>query len=432
MKSEYLVDLHVHSRYSRATSKEMTFESLYRWGKIKGINVIGTGDFTHPAWFLEMQEKLAPQSNGLYVFKPELAKHEDVSLPETVKNSPLYFIPSVEISNIYTRHEKSRRLHNLIIMPDFSAIAEFNNRLSQIGNLKSDGRPILGLDSRNLLEICLEVNSNSLFIPAHIWTPWFSMFGSKSGFDTITQAFGDLAGEIKVVETGLSSDPKMNWQLSQLQNITLVSNSDAHSPLKLGREANILQGVIGFDVLLKALKTGDENFKGTVEFFPEEGKYHADGHKSCGVRTTPAETNKLKGLCPRCGKPLIIGVEHRINELADLPPGRTPAKPKQVEYLIPLTEIIAETLGLTGVTKKVNTVYERMINLLGNEFQILRKVSVNEIAAAGYPLIAKALENMRQGKVLLDPGYDGVFGTVKTFTCKDEMLKTISRQMDLL
>lgn len=433
MEDELIVDLHLHSHYSRATSKDMNIASLFKWGKIKGIDIIGTGDFTHPEYFEELQEKLEPAEEGLFRLKDEFVKDQNEQLSENLREREVRFILTVEISNIYKRHDSARRLHNLVIMPSFEAVSEFNSRLGRIGNLKSDGRPILGLDSRDLLEITLETDDYAYFVPAHIWTPWFAMFGSKSGFDSIEEAFGDLSDEIKTVETGLSSDPFMNWRLSELDGITLTSNSDAHSPAKMGREANIYKGTMDYKSLIKAMRTGNEDWVGTIEFFPEEGKYHADGHKKCEVSLTPEETKKVEGRCPRCGGKLTVGVLHRVSELADRSQDFEPNKHKRVEYIIPLVEIIAEVEGVKGVNSKtVQIKYHRMLSDLGDEFSILRKVPLGEIRDSGFEKMALAIEKMRNRDVHVVPGYDGVFGTIKVYASKDDMKKEVGGQLGLI
>ncbi len=430
---ELIVDLHIHSHFSRATSKLMNIESLYSWGKIKGINVIGTGDFTHPFWFKELKEKLEPAEDGLFKLKDEYAKVQDKQLPKSIQKNLIRFVLTVEISNIYKRHGVARRLHNVIIMPTFDSVFKFNAKLSQIGNLMADGRPILGMDSRDLLEISLTVDKNSLFIPAHIWTPWFAMFGSKSGFDSIKEAFGDMASEIKAVETGLSSDPYMNWRLSQLDGITLVSNSDAHSPAKLGREANIISCALSYSEIIDAIKTGDKRFVGTIEFFPEEGKYHYDGHRVCKVRFAPKDTKKLKGICPVCNKPLTVGVDYRVDELADREVGYTPQKQKKVEYIIPLVEMIAEVKGVKSVNSKtVQNFYEQMYTKLGDEFSVLRIVPLEDIKKQGFEKMALVIDKMRRGEIHIEPGYDGVYGVIKVFKGNGELDEKVDPQMKLI
>jgi len=413
---QLIVDLHVHSHYSRATSNDMNLEGMYKWGKIKGINIIGTGDFTHPLWLKEMQEKLEPAEFGLYKLKDEITERIEKELPSSVKDNLLRFVLTVEISSIYKKNDRVRKVHNIVVVPDFKTAAEINNRLSKIGNLKADGRPILGLDSKELLKIVMECGKDNLFVPAHIWTPWFSMFGSKSGFDSINETFDELAGEIRAIETGLSSDPYMNWRLNQLEKITLISNSDAHSPQKLGREANVVNSKVDYREIIGAIKTNDKRFVGTIEFYPEEGKYHVDGHSKCKFFCNAEETKRLKGICPKCGKPLVVGVDYRVNEIADKPIDYKPKDHKQVEYIIPLAEMIAEAKAMKSTSSKaVQEEYFKMINKLGDEFSVLRKVKIRKIKEAGFEKMAEGIEKMRDGKVIKKPGYDGVYGVIKVF-----------------
>jgi DNA helicase II / ATP-dependent DNA helicase PcrA len=411
---ELITDLHIHSHFSRATSKDCNLEELYKWGKIKGINIIGTGDFTHPGWFKELQEKLDPAENGLFKLKEEIAKQVDPQIPLSCQNNIIRFILTSEISNIYSKNGKVRKLHNLIVSPSFQAVSTINARLEKIGNLKADGRPILGLDSKLLLQISLESDPKNFFIPAHIWTPWFGMFGSKSGFDSIQEAFEDLAPEIKAVESGLSSDPFMNWRVSSLDNITIISNSDAHSPPKLGREANIINCEINYDEIINAIKTNDNRFRGTIEFFPQEGKYHFDGHRVCGIKLTPAETRANNGICPVCRKTVTVGVQYRVDELADKDEKFSPENPKIVEYIIPLAEIIAQVKGTKSTNSKVVVKeYNRAIAALGDEFSILRKISTNEIKSKEFETLAISIHKMRNKEIFIDPGYDGVYGVIR-------------------
>lgn len=417
---ELVVDLHIHSHYSRATSRDATLEGLYRWGKIKGISIIGTGDFTHPAWFAELSDKLEPAEPGLFRLKDSIAATIDLELPESVRGNIIRFILTVEISTIYKKNGSVRKLHNLIVAPSFASVAKINERLEKIGNLKADGRPILGLDSKKLLQISLDTDERNLFIPAHIWTPWFAMFGSKSGFNSIGEAFDELAPEIKAVETGLSSDPYMNWRVDELQRVTLISNSDAHSPQKLGREATVVKSALDYDDIIGAIKTNDKRLIGTIEFFPQEGKYHYDGHRTCNIRFTPQETREHNGLCPRCKKPLTIGVDFRVGELANHPEEYRPKNHKRVEYIIPLVEIIAEMKGKGSASQTVRETYFNVISRLGNEFQVLRASSLAEIVAAGFPELAYAIDLMRKEKIHISPGYDGVFGVIKIFKSTQE------------
>lgn len=410
----------------------MNIADLYRWAKIKGIHVLGTGDFTHPKYFAELQEKLEPAEAGLFCLKEEYAAEEEQLVPASCRDNPVRFLLSVEISNIYSKGGKVRKLHNLVIVPSFAAAEQVIQELDKIGNLKADGRPILGMDSKDLLKIALAAEPHSLFIPAHIWTPWFSMFGSKSGFDSVEEAFEELAPEICAVETGLSSDPYMNWRVGALDGITLVSNSDAHSVEKLGREANIIACKLTYDDIVGAIKTGDERFVGTVEFFPDEGKYHYDGHRACGVRLAPSETKKLNSLCPKCGLPLTIGVESRVEDLSDRAEDYKPAEHKTVEYIIPLSELIAEVKQVKSTSSKaVKKEYELLIAALGDEFNLLRNVPVEEIKQQGFPQIAEAIRRMRAGDVHIEPGYDGVYGTIKIFESEQEVSRA-SGQMKML
>lgn len=432
MAMERVVDLHIHSKYSRATSRNCDLEGLYKWGKLKGIHVIGTGDFTHPEWFNELRDKLVPSENGLFRLKPEISSEIDKTLPASVKNNPITFVPTVEIATIYKKGDKVRKLHQVIVAETFEDASKIIARLERIGNLKADGRPILGLDSKELLRIQLECAPTGLYIPAHIWTPWFGLFGSKSGFDSLQEAYDELAPQIRAIETGLSSDPAMNWRVENLDNVAIISNSDAHSPQKLGREATIIGGELTYANLIDAIKTNDSRLKGTIEFFPEEGKYHADGHRDCGVRTTPEETANFGGICPSCTKPLVVGVQNRVGELAIRPQIYAPKNPKHVEYIIPLAEIIAELRGVKSVVgKAVQSEYQEVLARLGDEFSVLRSVPLDAVEAAGYPLLKMALERMRQGQVVREPGFDGVFGTIKVFKDAAER-QDATRQLALL
>ncbi len=406
----FYADLHIHSKYSRATSKDCNLEQLALWAQKKGLTVISTGDFTHPAWFKEITEKLIPAGNGVYRLKPEIEKEIFIN------SSPVRFILSVEISTIYKKGDKTRKVHHVVFSPNMDSAQNFRERLDAIGNIKSDGRPILGLDSRNLLETALE--SNSCIIPAHIWTPWFSVLGSKSGFDSIEECYEDLSDHIFAVETGLSSDPMMNWRVSKLDKYRLVSNSDAHSPSKLAREATVFDTEPDYYSIMEALKTGN-GYVGTVEFFPEEGKYHEDGHRKCNVCLTPEETKKLNGICPVCGRPLTIGVLNRVNELADRDSTYIPETGGKVFSLVPLAEIIAETMQVGSTSKSVIKEYERLINKFGSELTILQHLPAEDL---DNPLIAEAITRLREGKVIKQAGFDGEYGVIKLFE-DNELIK---------
>jgi len=407
---KFIGDLHIHSHFSRATARNLDPEHLTLWGKKKGITLIGTGDFTHAGWINELQEKTVEAEDGLYRLKPELELAIEGGLQDSCRN-PTRFLLSGEISCIYKKGGKTRKLHHLILMPDMDAALRLNKKLDRIGNIKSDGRPILGLDSRDLLEIVLEVSERAFFIPAHIWTPWFSLFGSKSGFDTIEECFEDLTPHIHALETGLSSDPPMNRLLSAIDDYILVSNSDAHSPAKLGREANLFDTELDYNQIVQAMVTGT-GFEGTIEFFPEEGKYHLDGHRKCQQRLLPKETRTHDGLCPSCGKPLTIGVLHRVEELSDR---ETPELKKGFFSLIPLTEILSEILDCGPATKKVTAVYEDLLRDLGPELRILMDIPLKNIEEAGGELLSNAIDRMRREQVIREGGYDGEYGIIRLF-----------------
>ena len=411
----FYADLHIHSKYSRATSKDCNLEQLALWAQKKGLNVISTGDFTHPAWFKEINEKLIPDGNGAYRLRSEIEKQV------FIKDSPVRFLLSVEISTIYKKGDKTRKVHHVVFVPDLAAAGRFRDKLDAIGNINSDGRPILGLDSRDLLETTLESGENSFIIPAHIWTPWFSVLGSKSGFDSIEECYGDLSEHIFAVETGLSSDPQMNWKVSKLDKFRLVSNSDAHSPSKLAREATVFDTSPDYFSIMNALKTGN-GYVGTVEFFPEEGKYHEDGHRKCNVCLSPEETKQTGGICPVCGKPLTIGVLNRVCELADRDFNSTfkPQTAGQVFSLVPLPEIISEILQVGPASKSVTNEYERLIKKFGSEFSILQEVPVEDLSK-DFPLLGEGISRLRKGQVIKHAGFDGEYGVIRLF--EDSELK---------
>ncbi len=406
-KNMWIADLHIHSRYSRATSRDCDAPHLDLWARNKGIALVGTGDFTHPQWRQELADMLEPEGNGLYRLR------EECRLPCLTPNAPQpRFVVTGEISTIYKRDGKTRKVHHVIALPGLEAAEALSHRLEAIGNLHSDGRPILGLDSRDLLEITLECCPDALYLPAHIWTPHFSLFGAFSGFDTMEECFGDLTSCVHALETGLSSDPPMNRRLSALDGHVLVSNSDAHSPQKLGREANLLSCIPSFSGLKKALDTG-EGFEGTIEFYPEEGKYHLDGHRNCQCRMTPEETRAHGGVCPVCGKRVTIGVLNRVEALADRPEPETLDKP--FESLIPLPELLGEALGASAVSVKTQSAYFELLRNLGPEFAILRERSIADIEAAGGFLLGEAIKRLRAGKVIRLGGYDGEYGVIRVF-----------------
>src|SRR5512133_2234232 len=410
----FYADLHIHSKYSRACSRDCDLEHLALVGRRKGIGVIGTGDFTHPRWFEELSSTLVPAEPGLFRLREDLERAVEARLPASCRG-PVRFLLSVEISTIYKRAERTRKVHHLLYMPDLASAARCTAALRRIGNLASDGRPILGLDSRDLLEITLESGEGAYLVPAHAWTPWFSPLGSKSGFDRVEDCYADLAGHIFALETGLSADPEMCWRVSGLDRYRLVSNSDAHSPPALGREATVLDTDLDYWAIRRALETG-QGFAGTVEFFPEEGKYHLDGHRKCGVRMEPAETRRHGGLCPVCGKPPTVGVLHRVEELADRPPGTRPSGAAGFRNLIQLPELAGEVLGVGPRSKAVTAVVAGLVDRLGPELDILERVPVDDIAKAGPPLLAEAIDRVRRGAVIREAGYDGEYGILRVFT----------------
>jgi len=395
-----VADFHIHSKYSRATSHNMDLEHIAQAAQEKGITVVGTGDFTHPEWFNELKNKLEPAEEGLYRLKDE----ED----------GVRFVVTGEISNMYTRHGKGRRIHSLIILPSLESAEKINNILSWQGNIKSDGRPILGMDTEELLKIVIDTEPMALFIPAHIWTPWFGVFGSMSGFDSLEEAFGENIKHIYALETGLSSDPPMNWRLSVLDKFTLISNSDAHSPTKLGREVNVFDTELSYSAIRNAIIKKDKSkFLNTIEFFPEEGKYHYDGHRLCKVSMSPEQRKKVEGICPKCGRHLTVGVLSRVDELADRKDGFTPSNAIPYKSLVPLKEIIAEAVGVGPQTKKVEGYYQELIQKFSNEFNILLDVSLEELNKFTLSKIADGVKRVRDGKLIIEPGYDGEFGKVK-------------------
>lgn len=448
----FAADLHIHSHYSISTSRDLTPESLQAWAWLKGITVVGTGDAAHPGWLAELKEKLEPAEEGLFRLRaqpraaPAAAAAEDApasrqddasgaeGLPAFSRTAGLVgvrFLLSAEISTIYRRAERVRKVHHLLLLPHLQAAEKLQRRLSRLGNLAADGRPVLGLDSRDLLEIALEASSEVCFIPAHIWTPWFSALGAKSGFDSIEECYRDLADRIFAVETGLSSDPPMNWRCSALDRYALVSNSDAHSAEKLGREANLFDTELSYQGIVRALKEAarpasrapaaprlDEappaRFLGTVEFFPQEGKYHYDGHRKCGVCWEPGETLRHQGLCSVCGKPVTVGVLNRVAQLADrLEPQGSGRQP--FYSLIPLKEILAELEGTAAHTQAVARRYERLLRAAGTELAVLLELSPAEIARLDAEELGEAVRRMRTGEVYIQPGYDGEYGRISLF-----------------
>lgn len=439
----FIADFHIHSKYSRATSKDMDLDHLESWAKIKGIKVLGSGDFTHPAWFKELASKLEPAEKGLFKIKPQvlkMAKKNDLGwfVPPQKPDDVRYML-TTELSCIYSKNNRTRKVHLMFFVPSFEAVEKINAHLGWIGNLKADGRPILGLDAKEAAKIVLNISSEAAVVPAHIWTPWFSLFGSMSGFNTIQECFEEYSRYIYALETGLSSDPAMNWRVSGIDGITLISNSDSHSPQRIGREANMFEGKeLSYQKIIEAIRLGARapqsntlRMTGTVEFFPEEGKYHYDGHRNCKIVFGPQESKKHKGICPVCGKRLTIGVMNRVDELADKnrPEGYKPKGALPYLSLIPLEEIIADAMDFGVGTKAVLREYKDLINKFGNEFKILMEASRQELERATKPEIAEGIIRVREKRVKIEPGYDGEYGKVKIF--EEGERKELSKQGSL-
>ncbi|MBU4298467.1 endonuclease Q family protein [Patescibacteria group bacterium] len=435
---KFIADFHLHSKYSRATSPKSDLENFDKWAKIKGIKVLGAGDFTHPEWFKELKEKLEPAEPGLYRLKSEIrnSKFETNSKFQILNSKDeTRFILTTEISCIYSKKNRVRKIHIIVFSPSFEIVEKVNAYLGCIGNLKSDGRPILGLDAKELAKIVLNISEDCLIVPAHLMTPWFSLFGSKSGFDSLQECFEEYSKYIFAGETGLSADPKMLWQMPDGRKITLISNSDAHSPAKLGREANVFEGnELNYQSIINGIKRGGRTSANsvnlrliyTLEFFPEEGKYHYDGHRPCGISLSPAESKKYNNICPNCGKPLTIGVLNRVEQLADRPEGFKPENAIPFKSLVPLEEIIAEAIGRGVGTIGVDKEYKNLIEKFGNEFKVLLDVPRQDLEAVTLPEIAEGIIKVREGKVFIEPGYDGVYGKVRIFSKGEQ--KNLSKQ----
>lgn len=413
----FIADFHIHSKYSRATSKDMDLGNLDKWARIKGIKVLGTGDFTHPEWFESLKGKLEGAEPGLFKLKNS--------------ESPTRFILTSEISCIYSKKNRVRKIHIVVFAPSFGAVEKINTHLGWIGNLKSDGRPILGLDAKELAKIVLGISEDCFIVPAHLMTPWFSLFGSKSGFDSLEECFEEYSKYIYAGETGLSADPAMLWRMPDGRKISLISNSDAHSPTKIGREANVFElPFLSYSSIITAVKTKDpQAFLHTIEFYPQEGKYHYDGHRHCPIVLSPKESKKYNNICPVCGKPLTIGVLNRVEQLADKEEGFRPDNALPFKSLIPLQEIIADALGVMSETKQVRAEYKNLIHKLGSEFDVLLEAPRSKLELVALPEIAEGIMRAREGRVFIEPGYDGVYGKIKIFS-KDEPKKS-SKQKTL-
>ncbi len=422
---DFIADLHIHSYLSRATSKQMDLENLYKWAQFKGLSVIGTGDYTHPVWFSEIEKKLEPAEPGLFRLKKQYRTQIDKDIPPSCR-SFVRFMLSVEISNIYKKNDKVRKVHSLIYSPDLGSAGRVNKALDKIGNIKSDGRPIIGMHTKDLLKTALDASEDNVLIPAHIWTPHFSVLGAASGFDSIEECFEELTPNIFALETGLSSDPPMNWMISDLDRFVLVSNSDAHSPAKLAREANLFTCGLSYFEMMDALRNKDpKRFAGTLEFFPEEGKYFYDGHRNCGQRMSPEETISKGGKCPGCGKRVTEGVLHRVSVLADRKRGFEPEKRFGFESIIPLTELISGIHNCGVNTKKVAREYMGLLETFGNELYILRQCPAADLKQAGFEKLSHSLERMRSGQVSVTEGYDGEFGVIDVINKQERDVKKI-------
>ena len=398
----FIADLHIHSRYSRATSQEMTPPRLNQYARMKGIKVVGTGDFTHPGYLKELKECLRKGPDGFYHMEDD---------PDGTR-----FCLTAEISNIFSWHGSTRRIHTVIMVSDLKEAETILGYLRRLGNCSSDGRPIFGFPAKDLVRIVRDSSDDFLVIPAHIWTPWFSLYGAKSGFDSIEECFEEETEHIFALETGLSSDPPMNWMWSALDRFTLVSNSDAHSPQKIGREANCFSCELTQKAMFDSIRHPDKGMVGTIEFFPEEGKYHWDGHRSCGIALSPKEAERLKGRCPRCGRPLTMGVMHRALALADREEGYVPENALPFEHLVPLSEIIQEAIGVKSFSKRAKVEYERIVTQVGSEIEVLTKIPLDDLEGVLSERMLQGISNMRQGRITIKPGHDGQYGIIRLFS----------------
>lgn len=396
---KFIADFHMHSKFSRATSEKTDLENIAKWAEIKGVKVIASGDFTHPQWIKNIKEELKPVEPGLFQYK----------------DSPTRFLLTTEISCIYSKGGKVRKIHLIVLAPSIEVAEKINEELSKIGNLKSDGRPILGLDAKELVKIVLNISSDCMVIPAHCMTPWFGLFGSKSGFDSMEECFEEMSSSIYAVETGLSADPAMLWRIPDARKISIISNSDAHSPEKIGREANVFDVDLNYFAIVEALKTR-KGFLETIEFYPQEGKYYGDGHRACNIYMNSKDSSTYNEICPVCGKPLTVGVMNRIEKLSDKPEGFVPENAVPFRSIVPLKEIIGEALGVGSGSKAVDAEYQKLIKAFNSEFNILLDVPFEELKEVAFNNIAEGVIKVREGKVNISPGFDGEYGKVKIFS----------------
>jgi uncharacterized protein (TIGR00375 family) len=420
-----IADLHIHSRYSMATSERMCVEEIGRFARIKGLGIVGTGDFTHPKWLKELGEALVPEPDtSLY----KLALCND---------SPVRFMVTSEVSTVFAVKNEVKKVHHVILTPSLETAAQINDRLSKHGNLVSDGRPTLDVNAAHLVEEVMEVSDENMVFPAHAWTPWFGIFGAFSGFNSVEECYEDMTKHIYALETGLSSDPPMNWRLSKLDRFTLISNSDSHSfwPWRIGREANVFElNKPNYDDVLDAIRSKDKGrFKFTIETDPAYGKYHWTGHRNCSVSLSPREAAKLGNICPVCRRKLTKGVEQRVEELADRPADFKPANAVGFMRLLPLSEIIATVLSADSPsTQKVWSIYNPLVQKFGDEYSVLIDRSKNELAPVAGEQVAEAIIRVREGKAKVVPGYDGVYGQlVLDEKVEDKILLKRVQQLNL-
>jgi len=428
---KHFADLHIHSRYARACSPQLTVENIDLWCRIKGLQLVATGDFTYPRWREDLHEKLEPVGNSLYRLKKEL-RVRDPRFKET-DLAEVNFVCSTEIACIYSDGGQVRRIHHVIFAPSLEAVDKIVELMEKRGcKLKSDGRPIVGMSSRDLLQLILEADERCKLIPAHAWTPWFAIFGSKSGHDSIEECFGDMSDQIFAIETGLSSDPAMNWRVKALDKVGLISSSDAHSLPNLAREAvEFIGSELSYDNVFEAIKNSSPlarargkkaglELSQTVEFFPDEGRYHYDGHRSHQISLHPSETIKHKGICPKCLRPLVIGVLNRVEELATEPEGRLPDKAVPFTSLVELDKVIAQSLGVKGrATKAVEAEYWPLVSKGGGELSVLLNATEEQLAKMTSPVVMEGIMRLRRKQVEIVPGYDGEYGQIKIFSDKE-------------
>ncbi len=427
---KFYADLHIHSRFAIACSKRITLPKIYKWAQLKGITVISTADFTHPVWNKEIKKYLKENNTGLLELKKEYSKKVDKKIPKSCRSN-VRFILSTEISLIYKRNNRVRKVHILILAPDLKTVDTINAKLANIGNIESDGRPILGFDSKDLLDMVLNINEECMVIPAHIWTPWFSMFGDKSGFDSVKECFEDLSKYIYAFETGLSSDPEMNWMVKDLDKLTIISNSDAHSLEKIAREANIFNCDLSYSDITKTIKENNENLLGTIEFFPQEGMYHHDGHRKCNINWSPNRSIKTNEICPVCKKRLTIGVLNRVYKMATREFGQKSPNAKSFHYVIPLKEVLSKILEKGVKTKTVEKEYYKVINKFGNELSIALDTPI-ELLNSHSSLLATAIQRIRNKEVQIIPGYDGVYGEISIFSKSEKDKLKNQKQMKFI